>query len=208
MKLAQPLVLSTDVWTPGPFDQISILRRTILAVPPGSQGTEMRSVRKCLRDWVSVDKHHHISPLQASMQRYTKRHLRPPSLHSTTQTHLQRFTLINTIPSPPTTLHPPPFHTNNTTHHPPTKMSLAHQPPPSLSSLPEELSALIIQALPIPALAALSQTNRKFRRLCNWKLHEHRREWLKRTKNWTIFDPWKFFEPNVWDPREMWQRGI
>lgn len=148
------------------------------------------------------------STSKPSMHRYTKRHLRPPSLHSTTVTHLPRFTLINTIPSPPTTLHPPPLHTNNTTHHPPTKMSLSHQPPPSLSSLPEELSALIILALPIPALAALSQTNRKFRRLCNWKLHEHRREWLKRTKNWTIFDPWKFFEPNVWDPREMWQRGI
>lgn len=40
MKLARPVRLSTDVWTPGPFDQISILRRTILAVPPGSQGTE------------------------------------------------------------------------------------------------------------------------------------------------------------------------
>lgn len=199
MKLTQPLVLSTDAWNPGPFDQISILRRTILAVPPGSQGIGMRCVRKCLRDWVSVDKHHHISLLQASMQRYTKRHLRPPSLHSTTQTHLQRFTLINTIPSPPITLHPPPSHTNNTTHHPPTKMSLSHQPPPSLSSLPEELSALIILALPIPALAALSQANRKFRRLCNWKLEAPRREWFKRIVTCPISDLWP-------DPYEMNRR--
>lgn len=210
MKLAQPLVLSTDVWTPGPFDQISILRRTRFGSPPRlPRHRNAKCPKMSQKPGVSGQTSPYLSSTsKPSMHRYTKRHLRPPSLHSTTVTHLQRFTLINTIPSPPTTLHPPPLHTNNTTHHPPTKMSLAHQPPPSLSSLPEELSALIILALPIPALAALSQTNRKFRRLCNWKLHEHRREWLKRTKNWTIFDPWKFFEPNVWDPRPMWQRGI
>ncbi|KAL9531415.1 hypothetical protein SMMN14_05039 [Sphaerulina musiva] len=78
-------------------------------------------------------------------------------------------------------------------------MSLAHQPPPSLSSLPEELSALIIQALPIPALAALSQTNRKFRRLCNWKLEAPRREWFKRIVTYPISDLWP-------DPYEMNRR--
>lgn len=139
------------------------------------------------------------STSKPSIPRYTKRHLRPPSLHSTTVTHLQRFTLINTIPSPPTTLHPPPLHIKNTTHHPPTKMSLSHQPPPSLSSLPEELSALIILALPIPALAALSQTNRKFRRLCNWKLEAPRREWFKRIVTCPISDLWP-------DPYEMNRR--
>lgn len=129
MKLAQPLVLSTDAWTSRPFDQISILRRIKFGSPPGSQGTVMRSVRKCLRDWVSVDKHHHISLLQASKaylgtQSVTEDYLTFTPLHSTTQTHLQRFTLINTIPSPPTTLHLTP--TIQPTIHSPKCPSLNH----------------------------------------------------------------------------------
>ncbi|EMF12534.1 uncharacterized protein SEPMUDRAFT_108042 [Sphaerulina musiva SO2202] len=73
------------------------------------------------------------------------------------------------------------------------------QPPPSLSSLPEELSALIIQALPFQALAALSQTNRKFHRLCDWKLDDwklddRKLEWFNRIMNSTLSDPWIFFE--------------
>lgn len=209
MKLTQPLVLSTDVWTPGPFDQISILPPKTYQIWRSPRFPRHRNA-KCPKMSQRLGVSRQTSPYlsstsKQSIPRYTKRHLRPPSLHSTTQTHLQRFTLINTIPSPPTTLHPPPLHTNNTTHHPPTKMSLSHQPPPSLSSLPEELSALIILALPIPALAALSQTNRKFHRLCDWKLHEPRREWLKRTKNWTISDLWKSFE-KLPDPWEMNRR--
>lgn len=114
--------------------------------------------------------------------------------------------LNNTNPSPTRhthqdhslSSHNPPSHTNNTTHHPPTKMSLPQPPPqplPSLSSLPEELSALIILALPIPALAALSQTNRKFRRLCNWKLEAPRREFFKRIVTCPISDLW----PDPWE---------
>lgn len=201
VKLTQTLVLSTDVWTPGPFDQISILRRNKFGGPPphpGSQGTEMRSVRKCLRNWVSVDKHHHISLLQASKA--------CKGTQSVTQDYLHSTPLNNTNPSP--TLHThqyhslpshnSPSHTNNTTHHPPTKMSLP-QPPPSLSSLPEELSALIIQALPFQALAALSQTNRKFHRLCDWKLDDwklddRKLEWFNRIMNSTLSDPWMFSE--------------
>lgn len=137
MKLAQPLVLSTDVWTPGP-DQISILRRTILAVPPGSQGTEMRSVRKCLRDWVSVDKHHHISLLQAS-----KAYL---GTQSVTQDYLHSTPLNNTNPSP--TLHthqdhslpshnPPSSSTPHQQYNPPsTHQNVTLSPTPTIPLLP------------------------------------------------------------------------
>lgn len=51
--------------------------------PPGSQGTEMRSVRKCLRNWVSVDKHHHISLLQASKAYLGTQSVTQDYLHST-----------------------------------------------------------------------------------------------------------------------------
>lgn len=64
------------------------------------------------------------STSKQSIPRYTKRHLSLPSLHSTTQTHLQRVTLIKTIPSPPTTLHLTP--TIQPTIHSPKCPSLNH----------------------------------------------------------------------------------
>lgn len=66
------------------------------------------------------------STSKQSIPRYTKRHSRLPSLHSTQQqkTHLQRVTLIKTIPSPPTTLHLTP--TIQPTIHSPKCPSLNH----------------------------------------------------------------------------------
>lgn len=201
MKLAQPLVLSTDVWTPGPFDQISILRSTYLGGPP--RFPRHRNA-KCPKVSQKLDVSRQTSPYLSSTSKHAKVH--KASLKTT-------FTPLNSTtknPSPTRHTHQDhslpshnsPSHTNNTTHHPLTKMSLPQpppQPPPSLSSLPEELSALIILALPIPALAALSQTNRKFRRLCNWKLEAPRREWFKRIVTCPISDLWP-------DPYEMNRR--
>lgn len=199
MKLAQPLVLSTDVWTPGPFDQISILRRNKFG---GFPRPPRHRNAMCPKMSQRLGVSRQTSPYLSSTSKHAKVH--KASLKTT-------FTpLNNTNPSPTRHTHQDhslpshnsPSHTNNTTHHPLTKMSLPQpppQPPPSLSSLPEELSALIILALPIPALAALSQTNRKFRRLCNWKLEAPRREWFKRIVTCPISDLWP-------DPYEMNRR--
>lgn len=51
------------------------------------------------------------------------------------------------------------------------------QPRPSLNALPEELLSLIIDNhLPIAGIIALSQTSRKFHRLCDWRRPLHRQE--------------------------------
>lgn len=128
VKLAQPLVLSTDVWTPEPFDQISILPPKTYQIWRPPRFPRHRNA-KCPKVSQKLGVSRQTSPYlsstsKPSMHRYTKRHSRPPSLHSTTQTHLQRVTLIKTIPSPPTTLHPTP--TIQPTIHPPKCPSLNH----------------------------------------------------------------------------------
>lgn len=126
MKLTQALVLSTDVWTPRPFDQISIIRSTYLGGPPRfPRHRNAKCPKMSQKLGVSGQTSPYLSSTsKQSMHRNTKRHLSLPSLHSTTQTHLQRFTLINTIPSPPTTLHLTP--TIQPTIHSPKCPSLNH----------------------------------------------------------------------------------
>lgn len=132
VKLAQPLVLSTDVWTPGPFDQILILRRIKFGgpPPPPSRFPRHRNA-KCPKMSQRLGVSRQTSPYlsstsKQSIPRYTKRHSRLPSLHSTQQqkTHIQRVTLIKTIPSPPTTLNLTP--TIQPTIHSPKCPSLNH----------------------------------------------------------------------------------
>lgn len=57
VKLARPLVFSTDVWT---SIEYRFPKTHLVAVLLSSQGTEMRGFRKCLRNGVLVDKHYHM----------------------------------------------------------------------------------------------------------------------------------------------------
>lgn len=103
VKLAQPLVLSTGVWTPGPFDQISILRRIRFGGPPRFP---RHRIAKCPKMSQKLDVSRQTSPYlsstsKQSMQRYTKRHSRLPSLHSTQQHKPISNASHSSIPFPP-----------------------------------------------------------------------------------------------------------
>lgn len=63
-----------------------LLRRIRFGGPPGSQGTEMRNPKMSQKLGVSRQTSPYLSSTsKQSMQRYTKRHSRLPSLHSTQQ---------------------------------------------------------------------------------------------------------------------------
>lgn len=154
MKLAQPLVLSTDVWTSRPFDQISILRRIKFGGPPRFPRQRMRSVRKCLRNWVSVDKDHHISLPQASQACIGTQSVTEDFLHSTQQRKPISNASHSSIPFPPLpqpsillhstskiqpTIHPPKCPSLTNPHHP-SPPSPKNSPPSSSRPSPSRPS--------------------------------------------------------------------
>lgn len=55
-------------------------------------------------------------------------------------------------------------------------MATNQQPRDSLSALPEELLAMIVDHLAVEAMSALSQTSRKFNRLSDWRQAEYLEE--------------------------------
>lgn len=154
MKLTQPLVLSTDAWTPGPFDQISILRRIKFGNPPRFPRHRMRSVRKCLRNWVSVDKDHHISLPQASQACIGTQSVTEDFLHSTQQHKPISNASHSSIPFPPLPqpsilLHSTP--TVQPTIHPPKCPSLNHHLNHRLPSPPSPKNSPPSSSRPSPS---------------------------------------------------------
>lgn len=68
---------------------------------------------------------------------------------------------------------------------------MAH-PQASLNTLPEELLTLIIENLPIKALACLSQTNKLFHRLSDGKNPSRRKELIAFIKPKSPLHPYKY----------------
>lgn len=146
VKLAQPLVLSTDVWTPRPFDQISILRRIKFGSPPQVPKAPNAKCPKASQKLGVVDKHNHISLLQASQACIGTQSVTEDFLHSTQQqnpisnaSHPSRP--FPPLPQPSILLHSTP--TIRPTIHPPKCPSLTnphHPSPPSPKNSPPSSS--------------------------------------------------------------------
>lgn len=126
VKLAQPLVLSTDVWTPGPFDRISILPPKTYQIWRSPRFPRHRNAM-CPKMSQKLGVGRQTSPYLSSTSKHAKVH--KASLKTT-------FTpLNNTNPSP--TLHTHQYH-SLPSHNPPSS-STPHQqynPPSTHQNVP------------------------------------------------------------------------
>lgn len=120
MKLAQPLVLSTDAWNPGPFDQISILRRNKFGGPP--RFPRHRNA-KCPKMSQKLGISRQTSPYLSSTSKHAC-----IGTQSVTQDYLHSTQLNNTNPSP--TRHTHQDHSLSS-HNPPSSSPHQQYNPPS-----------------------------------------------------------------------------